>query len=69
MNNEVRLGFYFARCKDSDRITVVGGWGDRIEKYVNEDVEILEPVPPEVIRVCSQGVKILNFDKFLKEKE
>ena len=63
------LGFYYARIKDSDRITVVGGWGDRIEKHVKEDVEVLEPVPPEVIKVCSQGVKILDLDRFVKEKE
>ena len=63
------LGYYFALCKDSDRITIVGGWGERIEKHVKEDVEVLEPVPPDVIKVCSKGVKILNLDKFVKEKE
>ena len=63
------LGYYFARCKDSDRITVVGGWGERIEKHVKEDVEVLEKVPADVIKVCSQGVKILNLDMFVKEKE
>ena len=63
------LGYYFARIKNSDCITVVGGWGDRIEKQVKEDVEVLEPVPPEVIKICSQGVKILNLDMFVKEKE
>lgn len=63
------LGYYFAKIKGSDRITVVGGWGERIEKNVKEDVEVLEPVPPEVIKVCSQGVKILNLDKFVKDKE
>ena len=63
------LGYYFARCKDSDRITIVGGWGERIEKYVKEDVEVLEPVPIRVIRACESGVKILNLDKFVKEKE
>ena len=63
------LGYYFARCKDSDRITIVGGWGDRIEKHVKEDVEVLEPVPIRVIRACESGVKILNLDMFVKEKE
>ena len=63
------LGYYFARCKDSDHITVVGGWGERIEKHTKEDVEVLEKVPADVIKVCSQGVKILNLDMFLKEKE
>lgn len=63
------LGYYFARCKDSDRITIVGGWGERIEKNVKEDVEVLEKVPADVIKVCSQGVKILNLDMFVKEKE
>ena len=63
------LGYYFARIKNSDRITVVGGWGERIEKHVKEDVEVLERVPADVINVCSQGVKILNLDKFVKEKE
>ena len=63
------LGYYFARIVGSDRITVVGGWGDRIEKYVKEDVEVIEPVPHCVIRACESGVKILNLDKFVKEKE
>ena len=66
---ECLLGYYFAKIKDSDRITVVAGWGDRIEKYVKEDVEVLEPVPIRVIRACESGVKILNLDKFVKEKE
>jgi hypothetical protein len=69
MNNEVKLGFYFARVLNSDRLTIVGCWGDRIEKQVNEDVEILEKVPADVIKICSKGVKILNLDKFVKEKE
>lgn len=63
------LGYYFARCKDSDRITIVGGWGERIEKHVKEDVEVLEPVPYCVIKACESGVKILNLDMFVKEKE
>ena len=66
---EVKLGYYFARCKGSDRITIVAGWGDRIEKHVKEDVEVLEPVPIRVIRACESGVKILNLDMFVKEKE
>lgn len=69
MNNTVLFGWHFARIKGSDRLTIVGCWGDSIEKQVREDVEVLEPVPPEVIKVCSQGVKILNLDKFVKEKE
>ena len=63
------LGYYFARCKNSDRITIIGGWGERIEKHVKEDVEVLEPVPVRVIRACESGVKILNLDMFVKEKE
>lgn len=63
------LGYYFARCKNSDRITIVGGWGERIEKHVKEDVEVLEKVPIKVIRACESGVKILNLDMFVKEKE
>ena len=66
---EVKLGFYFARVIGSDRITIVGGWGERIEKHVKEDVEVLEKVPADVIKVCSQGVRILNLDMFVKEKE
>ena len=69
MNNEVKLGYYFARIINSDRLTIVGCWGDRIQKQVKEDVEVLEKVPADVIKVCSQGVKILNLDKFVKEKE
>ena len=63
------LGYYFARCKGSDSITIVCGWGERIEKHIKEDVEVLEPVPPEVIKICRQGVKILDLDRFVKEKE
>lgn len=63
------LGYYYARCKNSDRITVIAGWGDRIEKHVKEDVEVLERVPADVIKICSHGVKILNLDKLVKEKE
>lgn len=66
---EIKLGYYFARIKDSDRITIVGGWGERIEKHIKEDVEVLEPVPLRVIRACESGVKILNLDMFVKEKE
>lgn len=66
---ECRLGYYFARIVGSDRITIVGGWGERIEKHVKEDVEVLEPVPIRVIRACESGVKILNLDMFVKEKE
>ena len=69
MNNTVLFGWHFARIKGSDRLTIVGCWGDRIEKQVKEDVEVLEKVPADVIKVCSQGVKILNLDKFVKEKE
>lgn len=69
MNNEVKLGYYFAHIANSDRLTIVGCWGDRIQKQVKEDVEVLEKVPADVIKVCSQGVKILNLDKFVKEKE
>ena len=69
MNNEVKLGYYFARIINSDRLTIVGGWGERIEKHVKEDVEVLEKVPIKVIRACESGVKILNLDMFVKEKE
>ena len=69
MNNEVKLGYYFTRIINSDRLTIVGGWGERIEKHVKEDVEVLEPVPLRVIRACESGVKILNLDMFVKEKE
>lgn len=61
--------YYFARIINSDRLTIVGCWGDRIEKQVKEDVEVLEKVPADVIKVCSQGVKILNLGMFVREKE
>lgn len=56
--NECRLGYYFARCKDSDKITIVSCWGERIIKEVNEDVEILEPVPKKIL---GSKTKILNL--------
>ena len=69
MNNTVLFGWHFARIKGSDRLTIVGCWGDSIQKQVKQDVEVLEPVPIRVIRACESGVKILNLDKFIKEKE
>ena len=47
--NEIKLGYYFARIIGSDRLTIVGCWGDRIEKTVKEDVEVLEKVPKKVL--------------------
>lgn len=49
MNNEVKLGYYFARIKGSDRLTIVGCWGDCIQKHIKEDVEVLEKVPKKVL--------------------
>lgn len=49
MENKVLLGYYFSRIKGSDRLTIVGCWGDRIEKQVKEDVEVLERVPRKVL--------------------
>ena len=49
MENKVLLGYYFARIINSDRLTIVGCWGDRIEKQVKEDVEVLEKVPKVVL--------------------
>ena len=66
---EVKLGYYFARLANSERLTIVGCWGDCIQKQVKEDVEVLEPVPHCVISACERGVKILNLEKFVKEKE
>lgn len=65
MNCEVRLGFYFARVIGSDRLTIVGCWGDRIQKQVKEDVEVLEQVP----RVVLEGkYKVLNLREIKNER-
>lgn len=63
-----RLGYFFARINGSDRITTVSCWGDKIEKDTKEDVEVLERVPPDVVRCCHHGVKILNLDRTIGKK-
>lgn len=59
------LCFYYARICSSDRITIVGGWGDRIEKYIKEDVEVLEPVPRKVLE---GKYKVLNLREIQNER-
>lgn len=62
---ETRLGFYFARVIGSERLTIVGCWGDRIQKQVKEDVEVLEKVP----RVVLEGkYRVLNLREIQNEK-
>lgn len=65
MNKDVRLGFYFARVIGSDRLTIVGCWGDRIQKQVKEDVEVLEPVPRKVLEGKN---RVLNLRKIQNER-
>ena len=65
MNNEVKLGYYFARIINSDRLTIVGCWGDRIQKQVKEDVEVLERVP-RVVLECKY--KVLNLREIQNER-
>ena len=65
---DCRLGYYFARIKDTSTITTVACWGDRIEKDTDREVEIIERVPPKVIEHCRNGVKILNLNGILKHK-
>lgn len=62
---EVKLGYYFARCLNSDRLTIVGCWGDRIQKQVKEDVEVLEPVPKKVLE---GKYKVLNLREIQKQR-
>jgi tRNA A22 N-methylase len=61
---EVKLGYYFARLINSDRITIVGCWGDKIQKQVNEDVEILEKVPKKVL---DGKYRVLNLRSIMNE--
>ena len=62
---EVKLGYYFARLINSDRITIVGCWGDKIQKQVNEEVEVLERVP----RVVLEGkYRVLNLMEIQNER-
>lgn len=67
--NDVRLGYYFARIKGSDRITTVGCWGDKIQKEESQDVEIIEKVPAKVMQYSKNGVKILNLHRIMKGME
>lgn len=62
---EIKLGFYFARIINSDRLTIVGCWGDRIEKQVKEDVEVLEKVPKKVL---DGKYRVLNLREIQNEK-
>jgi tRNA A22 N-methylase len=62
---EVKLGYYFARCLNSDHITIVGCWGDKIQKQVNEDVEILEKVPKKVL---DGKYRVLNLREIQNER-
>lgn len=62
---EVKFGYYFSRIKGSDRLTIVGCWGDNIEKQVKEDVEILEPVPKKVL---DGKYKVLNLRSIQNER-
>jgi len=62
---EVKLGYYFARCLNSDSITIVGCWGDKIQKQVNEDVEILEKVPRKVL---DGKYRVLNLREIQNER-
>lgn len=62
---EIKLGFYFARIVNSDRLTIVGCWGDRIQKQVKDDVEVLEPVPRKVLE---NKYKVLNLREIINER-
>lgn len=65
MYNTIPFGWHFARIKGSDRLTIVGCWGDRIQKQVKEDVEVLEPVP---IKVLWGKYKVLNLREIQKQR-
>lgn len=65
MNNTVLFGWHFARIKGSDRLTIVGCWGDSIQKQVKEDVEVLEPVPRKVLE---GKYRVLNLRSIQNEK-
>lgn len=65
MNNTVLFGWHFARIKGSDRLTIVGCWGDRIQKQVKEDVEVLEKVPKKVL---DGKYKVLNLRSIQNER-
>ena len=65
MENKVLFGWYFGRIVGSDRITIVGCWGDKIQKQVNEDVEILEKVPKKVL---DGKYRVLNLREIQNER-
>lgn len=65
MNNTVLFGWHFARIKGSDRLTIVGCWGDKIQKQVKDDVEVLEPVPRKVLE---GKYKVLNLREIQNER-
>lgn len=63
---ECRMGYYFARECGTDNITIVGCWGEKIEKETKSDVEVLEQVPPKVIEHSNKGIKILNLQNIIR---
>lgn len=46
--------------------TIVGCWGDRIQKQVKEDVEVLEPVPRKVLE---GKYRVLNLREILQKQK
>ena len=62
---EIKLGYYFARIATSDRLTIDGCWGDRIQKQVKEDVEVLEKVPKKVL---DGKYRVLNLRSIQNER-
>ena len=62
---EIKLGYYFARVIGSDLLTIVGCWGDRIQKQVKEDVEVLEKVPKKVL---DGKYRVLNLREIQNER-
>lgn len=66
---ECKLGYYFARLKDSDEITIVGCWGDRVDKTVKQDVEILEPIPKCILSVKSRILNLQQIRDYKRQRE
>lgn len=65
---EVKLGYYFAKIKGSDEITVVGCWGDRIDKTVKQDVEVIEPVPKCLLSAKSRVLNLQQIKDYGRQK-
>ena len=63
---------FFVKEESSDKVLVASfnGQGyDTGDGKIKPKMEVVGKVPPEVVKVAKQGVKIINMTKLLNRKE